>query len=85
MTAASNAISMGELKKGQVGRIISVEGDHAQRLMEMGFLEGTRIELLHEAPWSGDPIAINIRGSLIALRRTEADAVRVCLDEVTHG
>lgn len=47
------------------------------RLMEMGLLEGSRVEVAHEAPFGGDPIAVRVRGALIALRRNEANQVWV--------
>jgi ferrous iron transport protein A len=45
----------------------------------MGLLEGAEVELVHEAPVSRDPIAVRARGTLIALRRSEANLVRVAL------
>lgn len=47
------------------------------RLLEMGFLEGAHIELVHEAPFGGDPLAVRVRGSLIAIRRLEANQIEV--------
>ncbi len=44
------------------------------RLMEMGLLPGTRIELVRRAPF-GDPLEIRLRGYLLSLRRTEAAGV----------
>ena len=77
---------LGELKPGDHGRIISIETTGAEgvngtelasRLMEMGLLEGSEITLVHQAPFSGDPIAVRVRGALIALRRAEANLVWV--------
>ncbi len=73
---------MGRLGPGQSGRFFSVSGlDQAmtQRLLEMGLLEGSVVELMHEAPFGKDPVAVRVRGALIALRRNEADAVEVSL------
>jgi ferrous iron transport protein A len=71
--------TLGQLRKGQTGTILSVDTADARdtRLLEMGFLEGSKIEVMHEAPWGKDPIIVRIRGALIALRRQEADAVKV--------
>ena len=44
------------------------------RLMEMGLVPGTRIELVRRAPF-GDPLEIRLRGYLLSLRRTEAAGV----------
>src|SRR5436190_776495 len=65
------------LKKGSRAEIADVGGEGysselIRRLMEMGFLKGSTLEVLHEAPFSGDPIAVRVRGSIIALRRNEA-------------
>lgn len=72
--------TLGELRKGQSGRIVSVETTEqpmAQRLMEIGLLMGSQVEVLHEAPLSRDPIVVRVRGALIALRRNEAKHIRV--------
>ena len=71
---------LGDLKKNECGRIISVANEHpamARRLLQMGFLEGSTVEMIHEAPFGGDPIAVRIRGALVALRRAEANLVEV--------
>ncbi len=71
---------LGELRRGDRGTISSVDGEQlllAKQLMEMGFLEGAIVEVLHEAPLSGDPIAVRVRGSIVALRRSEANIVKV--------
>lgn len=54
----------------------SLQLDVSKRLMEMGLLVGTPITILHEAPF-GSPIAIQARGSLISLRREEAEHIEV--------
>lgn len=72
---------LGELKRGQKGIILSVgcpdDAVFQQRLMEMGLLEGSWVEVIHEAPFGGDPIAVRVRGALIALRRNEANSVLI--------
>jgi len=72
--------SLGQLRKGQSGQIVSVQTDEAgiaQRLMEIGLLIGSHVQVLHEAPMSGDPIVVRVRGALIALRRNEASHILV--------
>jgi len=49
----------------------------ARRLMELGFIEGAVIELRHEAPLFKDPVAVLVRGMVVALRRYEADRITV--------
>ncbi len=48
-----------------------------RRLLEMGLVEGARIEVLHEGPFGGDPIAVRVDDITVALRRREADVVLV--------
>lgn len=43
------------------------------RLLELGFIEGAEVEVVHRAPFGGDPIAVHVRGALLALRREEAN------------
>ena len=71
--------TLGQLKVGESGKIVTVVGDGevSRRLLEMGLLEGSTIELIHEAPFGGDPIAVRVRGAMIALRRAEANRVEV--------
>lgn len=46
------------------------------RLMEMGLLVGTSIELVRFAPM-GDPVEIKVRGYNLSLRRHEAEQIFV--------
>jgi ferrous iron transport protein A len=48
-----------------------------RRLLEIGFLEGAAVEVLHEGPLGRDPIAIRLNDVRVALRRREAMAVLV--------
>lgn len=48
------------------------------RLLEMGMLVGTAIELIRFAPL-GDPVEIKIRGYHLSLRRQDADQILVRL------
>ena len=48
-----------------------------RRLLELGFVEGAEVEVLHEGPLGGDPIAVRVNDSTIALRRREAMAILV--------
>jgi ferrous iron transport protein A len=66
------------LEVGAQGQINSAEAEDLVRaLLEMGVVEGSEVQILHVAPWSQDPIAVQVRGALIALRRQEAAWVRV--------
>lgn len=47
-----------------------------QRLMTMGLIPGTRIEILNSAPM-GDPIAIRLRSYNLAIRKDDAAKIQV--------
>jgi len=55
---------------------IDLPGDDARRLMELGFLPGTRITAGLSAP-GGDPRVFQVDGSEIALRRETARKLKV--------
>ena len=55
---------------------IKVPPASRSRLMEMGLLVGTSIELIRFAPL-GDPVEIKIRGYHLTLRKSEAEQILV--------
>lgn len=65
-----------------VGGVSMVEGIVeagvlSRRLLEIGFFPGARVEVV-AAQWPGDdPMAVRVGGSTFALRRREAQLVRV--------
>jgi len=63
---------------GQECRVcdVSLDGAQLQRLLDMGFIEGTRIKVIRNAPLL-DPLDVEIRGYLVAIRRNEAKGVEV--------
>jgi ferrous iron transport protein A len=50
------------------------------RLLELGFVEGARVEILHEGAFGRDPIAVRVNNATIALRRREAMAILATQD-----
>ena len=74
-------IPLDQLQPGQAGKILRVEGDPsiARRLMELGLVPGTRVEVLRRAPL-GDPLELSVRGMHLSLRRSEALRIHVSLD-----
>jgi ferrous iron transport protein A len=70
--------SLDQLRPGQRARIEALEGADAlaQRLLEMGLLEGEEVEVLGFAPL-GEPVEILLRDYRLSLRRAEAARVRV--------
>ena len=72
-----NDLTLKDTKPGMVVRIDSVgESKLKQRLMTMGLIPGTRVEVLNSAPL-GDPIAIRLRSYNLALRRDDAAQIEV--------
>jgi ferrous iron transport protein A len=55
-------------------------GELQRRLLEFGFVEGARIEVLHEGAIWRDPIAVRLDDMRIGLRRRDAEDVWVLLD-----
>jgi ferrous iron transport protein A len=49
----------------------------AQRLHELGFDEGVDVELLHSAPFGGDPMAVRVGNMVVALRRAMARLIEI--------
>lgn len=47
-----------------------------QRLMQLGFLEGTELKVLRRAP-TGDPIEVELMGYALSLRQEEARAIQI--------
>ena len=55
---------------------IKVPPESRPRLMEMGLLVGTMVELVRFAPL-GDPVEIKVRGYNLTLRKQEAEQILV--------
>ncbi len=61
-------MSVGE--RGCVG-LIETKGSMRRRLLELGMSVGTEIVCVGKSPF-GDPMAFSVRGTDIALRRSDA-------------
>jgi ferrous iron transport protein A len=59
---------------------IKVPPANRSRLMEMGLLVGTPVELVRFAPM-GDPVEIKVRGYNLTLRKHEAEQIFVRANE----
>lgn len=70
-----------DLRQGDAAILdrIDLPGEDARRLMELGFLPGTRVTAGFSAP-GGDPRVFQVDGSEIALRRETARLLTVKLD-----
>jgi Fe2+ transport system protein FeoA len=70
-------MTLDQLKPGERGVITGWTRDEPpSRLLEMGLLQGTLLEIIRLAPL-GDPIDIRIRGYHLSLRKHEAGLVEV--------
>ncbi len=69
---------LSELRKGEKAMIVDLKlnGLTRRRLYDLGFIPGTIITVVFESPL-GDPVAYNVRGTLIALRRDESENIEV--------
>lgn len=74
---SKNKITLAGLKKGEVAIIETYhDPEIALKFLELGCLPGQKIILEHIAPL-GDPIAISFNGSMISLRRAEAETISI--------
>jgi ferrous iron transport protein A len=60
---------------GKVHKLTSA-GNTRRRMLDLGLVRGTRVEALQKSP-SGDPVAYEIRGAVIALRSEEASQILI--------
>ncbi|MCA9576701.1 MAG: FeoA family protein [Polyangiales bacterium] len=65
---------------GRAATVLSVECERptARRLMELGLLPGTRVDVVRVAPM-GCPLELRVRDSALSIRREDAARVAVQL------
>ena len=72
------------LKPGEKAKVIGLtpacRGAERRRLLDLGFVPGTVIEVEMISP-GGDPTAYRVRGTVIALRREQAGLIRITRQE----
>ncbi len=73
-----------DLRRGDAAILdrIDLPVDDARRLMELGFLPGTRVTAGLSAP-GGDPRVFRVDGSEIALRRETARRLKVRIEKAS--
>lgn len=78
MTPSRESISLADLPRVGLARVLTVDGDDAasQRLRELGFTPGTEVDFVRRAPFGG-PLVVQLRGYQLALRPAEARRVRI--------
>jgi len=70
-------ISLDRIGLGFSAEISSIdESSITTKLVELGFMNGERVEVLFKAPF-GDPIAVEINGSVLSLRKEEAALIHL--------
>jgi len=77
-------VPLGELLVGSRARVAEVKGAgrHQRRMLDMGLVPGAEVTVMRKASL-GDPVEYRIKGTAIAMRRTDADSVMV--EEVRDG
>ncbi|HPA09055.1 MAG TPA: metal-dependent transcriptional regulator [Candidatus Cloacimonadota bacterium] len=77
-------VPLGELPVGVRARVVEVKGGgkHQRRMLDMGLVPGAEVTVLRKAPL-GDPTEYRVKGTAVALRRSDADTILV--EEITNG
>jgi DtxR family transcriptional regulator, Mn-dependent transcriptional regulator len=72
--------SLSSLKSGQRAVVKSISSDckglERRRLLDLGFVPGSEVELAITGPFS-DPKAYKVKGTVIALRKEQADCIQL--------
>lgn len=73
-----NVTTLDKLPVGSLGKVkkIIAQGISHRRLLDLGLIYDTTVESLRKSP-AGNPIAYEIRGTVIALRSEEASKILV--------
>jgi ferrous iron transport protein A len=83
----ADMVKLGRLARGIRGTVFRVGAEPGaaadgiaaaeleRRLLEIGFVEGAAVEILHEGFIRRDPIAVRLDDMRVALRRRDADAI----------
>jgi ferrous iron transport protein A len=85
-------VRLSEARRGDRGVVLSVSPESMtgaglaereeleRRLLEIGFVEGAQVEIMHEGFIGRDPIAVRLDDMRVALRRREAQGVLIALN-----
>jgi len=74
--------SVADMQCGDTAVIKSVGDDcldihcHCLRLLEIGFTPGQEVTVVAKSPFN-DPLAVSVRGTIIALRSSEAECIKI--------
>ena len=78
-------LTLDQLQPGEsavVTELVST-GLNRRRMMDLGILPGTQIEIEMKSPL-GDPVAYQVRGAVIALRREQAQEIFVAPETISE-
>lgn len=75
-------ITLDKLPINKVGKIIkiNVNNNLKRRLLDLGLIDDTKIRCLYKSPFN-DPTAYLIRGSVIALRKSDTKDILIDYNE----
>lgn len=72
------------LRPGERAKVLGLtpacRGAERRRLLDLGFVAGTPVEVEMVSP-AGDPTAYRVRGAVIALRRQQANLIRITSEQ----
>lgn len=76
---ARTVTTIKDLVKGVSARVKAIRDntEFAEKLREFGFSEGDEVELLAHGPLGGQPLAVRLNRTVVAMRNAEAEAVEV--------
>ena len=75
------AIPLGELPMGRSAAVVRFPSSNgSRRFVEMGLIPGVEVTAIRVAPL-GDPVEFAVMGSRISIRRSDADAILVRVDD----
>lgn len=72
-------MKLSELKKGEKGKVVSIECFNPvlkRRMLDMGITKGVEVLVKKVAPF-GDPISIELRGYELCLRKKDLSNIEV--------
>ncbi|KAB2879366.1 ferrous iron transport protein A [bacterium] len=74
--------TVAEMGCGECATICKLSGEHLGqnspciKLLELGFTPGQLVTIIAKSPFQ-DPVAVCVRGTVIALRKQEAECIQV--------
>ncbi len=76
-----NKIQLNKLPINSTGKVeeLNCDGNLRRRMLDLGIVKGTNIIPVLKSPF-GDPIAFEIRGSIVALRKEVSEKISVNFD-----